>query len=64
MASAFKPLCCRMNRNVDCFQCQLLNLPKHNYGDVGQVETLDPVCPNVKAGTSVPVEFLKVKGAS
>ena len=34
------------------------------YGDVGQVETLDPVCPNVKAGTSVPVEFLKVKGAS
>ena len=36
------------------------------YGDVGQVETLDPVCPNVnvKAGTSVPVEFLKVKGAT
>ena len=29
MASAFKPLCCRMNRNVECFQCQLLNLPKH-----------------------------------
>ena len=34
------------------------------YGDVGQVEMLDPVWPNVKAGTSVPVEFLKVKGAS
>ena len=51
-----------MNRKVECFQCQLLNLPKH--GDVEQVETLDPVCPNVKAGTSVPVEFLKVKGAS
>ena len=33
------------------------------YGDVGQVETLDPVCLNVKAGTSVPVEFLKVKWA-
>ena len=34
------------------------------YGDVGQVEMLDPVWPNVKAGTLVPVEFLKVKGAS
>ena len=34
------------------------------YGDVGHVETLESVCPYVKAGTSVPVEFLKVKGAS
>ena len=34
------------------------------YGDVGQVEMLDLVRPNVKAGNSVPVEFLKVKGAS
>ena len=34
------------------------------YGDVGQVEMLDPVWSIVKAGTSVPVEFLKVKDAS
>ena len=32
------------------------------YGDVGQVEMLDPVWPNAKAGASLPVEFLKVKG--
>ena len=25
---------------------------------------LDPVLPNVKAGTSVPVEYLNVKGVS
>ena len=34
------------------------------YGDIGQVEMLGPVSPNDKAGTSVPVELLKVKGAS
>ena len=34
------------------------------YGDVGQVKMLDPGWQNIKAGTSVPVEFLKVEGAS